>query len=576
MAFAIGRTEATPHPSPLVERINRILSRKFTLTPIYTRDVAIAHARPRAQKTLLAAADAIWSDLLGKLDELEKAAKFLADEDPVAVNRELAAVCSAIKAEQAVLNAKLQPFRRGADNLLPLLVEGDAGAHHNVHDERAGHKPRAAEHALRADLREGDSLASRDDEVQAVEPVLHLDRAGGMRAVGPEVDAEMNGVAQEPGAGIHHDGQREGEGEAEAEEEDIDRRPAARPRDILQDAARPPNMAHVRAALVGDRFGSIVFGRGSPYVVTGHEDDYVLMADVREHFGLPSRGPIGHDPVRLEQLRVTMLPNQMVCRGCKKRWQGPVPPCCDNVRRNSGAKTARRTLLIGVARRDHVDDDDDDENDVAELRMDEAVVVPLPALARASRPRRSRSARRVEYRDWEESMDEDGDISSDLSDLSDGEGGDDSASGDDGGASSMPSFDPLRPPRADRDRDMPDIRLVWPPRDAALRDRLLKTQLGSLLLEPDSPFTVTGDERDAVAVEAVRLATGRNGKRGGSLPVRVMAEIGLYRVEHVECCNTCHQRTASDHRCCDVWDRKNGKVEKRSCAAVVGLAQRTM
>ncbi|KAJ3363876.1 hypothetical protein GGF31_000659 [Allomyces arbusculus] len=585
MVPATGRPKATTHPSPLVERIDQTLRQMFTHTPLYTRDMELAHASPRARKLIIDEADAILSNLLDKLTELEAAAHCLSTQHPVAVNQELAAVCSAIKAEQAILSAKLQPFRRGTENLLPLLIEDDAGAHPNVHDERTDHEPRAAERALRADLREGDSLSSRDDEVQAVEPVRHLDRAGGMRAVGPKVDAGMNGVAQEPGAGIDQDGQREGEGEAEAEEEDIDRRPAERPRDILQDAARPPNMAHVRAALVGDRFGSIVFGRGSPYVVTGREDDYVLMADVRKHFDLPPRGPIGHDPVRLEQLGVTVLPDQVICRSCKKRWHWSFPPCCDNTRRNSGVKKAFKTLLIGVARRDHVDDDDDDddddENDVAELRMDEAGVVPLPAPARASRPLRSQqsqSARRIEYRDREEPMDEDEDedILSDLSELSDGEGGDDSASGDDDGASSTPPFVPPRPPRTDRDRDMNFIRPVWPPRDAALCNRLLKTQLGSLLLEPDSPFTVTGDERDAVAVEAVRLATGRNGKRGGSLPVRVMAEIGLYRAEHVVCCDTCHQRTAIDRRCCDVWDRKNGKVEKRPCAAVVGLALRTM
>ncbi|KAJ3363901.1 hypothetical protein GGF31_000649 [Allomyces arbusculus] len=364
--------------------------------------------------------------------------------------------------------------------------------------------------------------------------------------------------------------------------------PAAARAHKLSLAARPPKMMRmaVRAALANEEFGSIAFGPGSPFVVTGSRCGYVLLRDVRMRFGQSTIGSMHLDRALLQTVGVHVQDNKDVCRACKKLWS-PIFRCCDKWAPpgGGGAGAKKRTLFVGVARRDVLVDDDDEEEeedgDIGAPRVDEAMVAPSPIPARTSR-----SCRSVSRKENQERRDSTDDELPSLSDDEDGdknsafEGDEDEEEPLDSRTSSRASCRASRalpPPPVERDRDMSDVNPAWPPRDAALRKRLARTPLGKLLLKPDSPFVVTGSNRDAVAAPFVCKTLKINDKGRGVKwwDEAIMAEIGLSKKLQQKCCKKCEQLTASERRCCEVWDQTNGKPAKSRRVAVVGLARRT-
>ncbi|KNE73152.1 hypothetical protein AMAG_17351 [Allomyces macrogynus ATCC 38327] len=179
--------------------------------------------------------------------------------------------------------------------------------------------------------------------------------------------------------------------------------------------------------------------------------------------------------------------------------------------------------------------------DVDEPRIDEEVVVSSSNSVRASRPRRSAS--RKEYRERRDSTDDESSSGSD--DEADYENsaleGEEEEEAMDSRTSSraLSRASPALPPLfVKRDRDMPDVDATWPPRDAALRKWLGGTSLRKLLLKPDSPFVVTGSNRDAVAAPFVWKTLKINDKGRGVKwwDEAIMAEIGLSKKLQQKCC----------------------------------------
>ncbi|KNE73164.1 hypothetical protein AMAG_17362 [Allomyces macrogynus ATCC 38327] len=448
MAFG-GQSDAPARESPLARRIAAILAPQWSYSRLYTR--AVAFALNLARKVILDVADEIQRDLLENLADLEAGAQLLASENPTAVHQELVTVIVDMKNELAQVMAKhaakFRPLLDRAENELPMTmgkldmgVDDDSEAL-DVDRDRAGatragldEHDRAEEpgrHCVTSDalvvravaVDFGDHLMARrpssrahqqDDEPLRGRNLIvisdseededeneadkHLDGNG---------NVEMNGAAHVPLACTDHNNEREEEVEEEraAERHDV----ATHLRTLSLSAARPrfsspatgrvrnksPSAAHrpkltraaVRTALADDEFGSIAFGPGSPFVVTGSLCDYVLLRDVHMHFG---QSLVHLDRALLQTVGVYVQDSKEVCRACKKVWR-KTDRCCGKWAPpgGGGTGTKKRTLLVGVARRDEFVDDDDDEEeddgDIGEPRVVEAVVASSPIPARSSR-----------------------------------------------------------------------------------------------------------------------------------------------------------------------------------------------